>query len=44
VALNSKETIESVKFAVGLWHDACDEGGLAWDDTNQVFPGGGERL
>ncbi len=43
VALNSKETIESVKFAVGLWHDACDEGGLAWDDTNQAFPGGGER-
>src|ERR1700758_3199995 len=34
VALNSKETIESVKFAVGFWHDACDEGGLAWDDTN----------
>src|SRR5262252_1878185 len=34
VALNSKETIESVKFAVGLWKDACDEGGLAWDDTN----------
>ncbi|PYN22574.1 MAG: sugar ABC transporter substrate-binding protein [Candidatus Rokuibacteriota bacterium] len=34
VALNSKETIESVKFAVGFWKDACDEGGLAWDDSN----------
>jgi len=34
VALNSKETIESVKYAVGFWKDACDEGGLAWDDSN----------
>jgi hypothetical protein len=43
VALNSRETIESVKFAVGLWHHACDEGGLAWDDTkvNRAFLSGG---
>jgi ABC-type glycerol-3-phosphate transport system substrate-binding protein len=34
VVLNSRETIESVKFAVGLWKEACDEGGLAWDDSN----------
>ena len=34
VALNSKETIESVKFAVTLWKDTMDEGGLAWDDSN----------
>ncbi|OAF05691.1 sugar ABC transporter substrate-binding protein [Bradyrhizobium centrolobii] len=34
VVLNSRETIESVKFAVGFWKDTCDEGGLAWDDTN----------
>jgi multiple sugar transport system substrate-binding protein len=34
VAINSKETVESVKFAVGFWKDACDEGGLAWDDAN----------
>src|SRR5215510_734324 len=34
VAINSKETVEAVKFAVGFWKDACDEGGLAWDDTN----------
>src|SRR5215471_19596300 len=42
VALNSKETIESVKFAVGLWKDACDEGGLAWDDSgnNRAFLSG----
>ena len=23
-----------VKFAMALWKDACDEGGLAWDDAN----------
>jgi multiple sugar transport system substrate-binding protein len=34
VALNSKETVESVKFMTGFWRDAHDEGGLAWDDSN----------
>ena len=34
VVLNSKETIELVKFAVPLWKETMDEGGLAWDDTN----------
>jgi ABC-type glycerol-3-phosphate transport system substrate-binding protein len=34
VALNSKETIESVKAAIPFWKDCCDEGGLAWDDSN----------
>ncbi|CAN5871515.1 ABC transporter substrate-binding protein [soil metagenome] len=34
VAINSKETIDSVKFLQGFWKDGCDEGGLAWDDTN----------
>ena len=34
VALNSKETIESVKFMTAFWKDAHDEGGLAWDDSN----------
>jgi multiple sugar transport system substrate-binding protein len=34
VAINSKETLESVKFMQGFWKDAMDEGGLAWDDTN----------
>jgi multiple sugar transport system substrate-binding protein len=34
VVLNSKGTLESVKFLQAFWNDACDEGGLAWDDTN----------
>ena len=34
VVLNSKETVESIKFAVALWKETMDEGGLAWDDTN----------
>ena len=34
VVLNSQATVESVKFAVSAWKDAYDEGGLAWDDTN----------
>ena len=34
VVLNSKETVESVKFAVPLWKETMDEGGLSWDDTN----------
>ena len=38
VALNRKETIESVKFAVPLWKQTTDEGGLAWDDSNNNAP------
>src|SRR5881628_2973009 len=34
VVINSKGTLESVKFLQAFWKDACDEGGLAWDDTN----------
>jgi multiple sugar transport system substrate-binding protein len=34
VVLDSKETIESVKFMTAFWKEAHDEGGLAWDDTN----------
>ena len=39
VALNSKETVESVKLAVALWKETMDEGGLAWDDSsnNRAF-------
>src|SRR5579859_6719649 len=39
VVLNSKETIESVKFAAGMWKDAFDEGGMSWDDAgnNRAF-------
>ena len=42
VVLNSKETIESVKFMQAYWKDACDEGGFAWDDTsnNRAFLSG----
>jgi len=34
VVLNSKETIDSVKYAVPFWKEAHDEGGLAWDDSS----------
>jgi multiple sugar transport system substrate-binding protein len=39
VALNSKETIESVKFAVAFWNECYDAGGLSWDDAgnNRAF-------
>jgi len=42
VVLNTKETVESVKFAVVLWKETMDEGGLAWDDTsnNRAFLSG----
>ena len=34
MVLDSKQTIESVKFMAAFWKEAHDEGGLAWDDTN----------
>jgi multiple sugar transport system substrate-binding protein len=34
VNMNKKEVIESVKFMTAFWKEAHDEGGLAWDDTN----------
>ena len=34
VVINSKGAIESVKFLQAFWKECCDEGGLAWDDTN----------
>jgi multiple sugar transport system substrate-binding protein len=42
VSINSKETIESVKFMTAMWKDAFDEGGLAWDDSsnNRAFLSG----
>ena len=41
-ALDSKGSVEAVKFMTAFWKDACDEGGLAWDDTNnnRAFMGG----
>jgi multiple sugar transport system substrate-binding protein len=42
VMLDSKATVESVKYAVQFWKDCCDEGGLAWDDSsnNRAFLSG----
>lgn len=42
VALDSKETVEAVKWMVAAWKDAFDEGGLAWDDAgnNRAFLAG----
>ena len=34
VNINNKDVIESVKFMTAFWKDAIDEGGLAWDDSN----------
>jgi len=34
VNINRKEVIDSVKFMTAFWKEAHDEGGLAWDDTN----------
>jgi len=34
VVINSKATIDAVKFTVALWKEALDEGGLAWDDSS----------
>ncbi len=33
VALNTKETIELVKFAVPMWTECYDSGALSWDDA-----------
>jgi multiple sugar transport system substrate-binding protein len=39
VALNTKETLESVKYAVEFWKDCYDSGGTSWDDAgnNRAF-------
>ncbi|MDQ3811397.1 MAG: extracellular solute-binding protein [Chloroflexota bacterium] len=34
IAINSKETIDAVKFAADLWKEGLDERGLSWDDNN----------
>jgi multiple sugar transport system substrate-binding protein len=34
VAINSKETIDAVKFGADLWKEGLDERGLSWDDNN----------
>jgi multiple sugar transport system substrate-binding protein len=42
LAINSKGTIDSVKFMTAFWKDTCDEGGMAWDDSsnNRAFLAG----
>ena len=42
VILNSKETVEVVKWMTDAWKDSFDEGGLAWDDAgnNRAFLAG----
>lgn len=42
VTVNSKETVESVKYMTAFWKEAHDEGGLAWDDAsnNRAFLAG----
>ena len=42
VVINSKATLDSVKFLQAFWKDACDESGLGWDDTtnNRAFLAG----
>jgi multiple sugar transport system substrate-binding protein len=39
VVLDSRETLESVKFMAGAYKEAFDEGGFAWDDAsnNRAF-------
>src|SRR5438093_11701791 len=34
VVLHSKNAVEAVKSMQAFWKECCDEGGLAWDDTN----------
>lgn len=42
VVLDSKESVEAVKFMTAMWKDSFDEGGLAWDDAsnNRAFLAG----
>jgi multiple sugar transport system substrate-binding protein len=42
VLLNSKATLEAVKYGVAFYKDCCDGGGLAWDDSsnNRAFLAG----
>jgi multiple sugar transport system substrate-binding protein len=34
VVINNKGAADSVKYMQAFWKEGCDEGGLAWDDTN----------
>ncbi|HKW93106.1 MAG TPA: extracellular solute-binding protein [Methylomirabilota bacterium] len=34
VVFDGRGTLDAVRFMQAFWKDGCDEGGLAWDDTN----------
>ena len=34
VAIDSRQTRHAIEFMTQLWHDACDESALAWDDSS----------
>ncbi len=34
VAINSKETVDAVKYAKAVWDNGFDQRGLSWDDNN----------
>src|SRR5207249_1029727 len=36
-AIDSKGSVEAVKFMAAVWKDAGDEGGMAWDDSNKQW-------
>ena len=42
VVINSKETVDAVKWMASAWKESFDEGGLAWDDAgnNRAFLAG----
>jgi len=42
VVINSKATVDAVKWMASAWKDSFDEGGLAWDDAsnNRAFLAG----
>ncbi len=42
MVIASKETRDAVNFMKAFYKDSCDEGGLAWDDTdnNRAFHAG----
>jgi multiple sugar transport system substrate-binding protein len=42
VVINSKQSLEALKFFKALWDDAMDPGGLSWDDSsnNRAFLSG----
>jgi len=42
VMINSRGTVESVRYMQRLWKEGCDEGGISWDESrnNRAFHAG----